>query len=301
MRILYLFSAIAIIIVMIVGCTGEQPIGPIEKPGLTPQKSSNVAGPSEPACPGGLCDPNPCQNGGLCTEDGCSYICECPPGYSGTNCEIDIDECASNPCVNGACEDQINAYVCHCDPGWTGTNCDVPDVVDSDGDGVPDDSDLCPGTPADTPVDANGCPLNLALTKTATASSSKPAHPAGDAVDGSDGTHWRSGTLGGTDKAWWRVDLGAVYNIDNVVIDWMGNFYAKQYQIQVSFTGAAGTWETVFTDNLGIGGSISVFFTATDARYVRILMTQHNEPVERINEVEVYASGGETAMVRTRQ
>lgn len=32
-------------------------------------------------------------------------------------------------------------------------------VVDSDGDGVNDDLDRCPGTPPGTPVDANGCPL----------------------------------------------------------------------------------------------------------------------------------------------
>jgi OOP family OmpA-OmpF porin len=32
-------------------------------------------------------------------------------------------------------------------------------VVDSDGDGVNDDADNCPGTPAGTPVDASGCPL----------------------------------------------------------------------------------------------------------------------------------------------
>jgi OOP family OmpA-OmpF porin len=32
-------------------------------------------------------------------------------------------------------------------------------VVDSDGDGVNDDADQCPGTPAGTAVDANGCPL----------------------------------------------------------------------------------------------------------------------------------------------
>ncbi len=32
-------------------------------------------------------------------------------------------------------------------------------VVDSDGDGVSDDMDRCPGTPAGTAVDANGCPL----------------------------------------------------------------------------------------------------------------------------------------------
>ena len=38
----------------------------------------------------------------------------------------------------------------------------LPDTMepkDSDGDGVPDDKDQCPGTPAGAPVDANGCPL----------------------------------------------------------------------------------------------------------------------------------------------
>ncbi|MDB5971886.1 MAG: hypothetical protein JWQ90_4336 [Hydrocarboniphaga sp.] len=33
--------------------------------------------------------------------------------------------------------------------------------VDSDGDGVPDDIDQCPGTPPNTSVDAKGCPLPL--------------------------------------------------------------------------------------------------------------------------------------------
>jgi OmpA-OmpF porin, OOP family len=32
-------------------------------------------------------------------------------------------------------------------------------VVDTDGDGVNDDADKCPGTPAGTPVDGDGCPL----------------------------------------------------------------------------------------------------------------------------------------------
>lgn len=33
-----------------------------------------------------------------------------------------------------------------------------PAVIDSDGDGVPDSMDRCPGTPRGTAVDANGCP-----------------------------------------------------------------------------------------------------------------------------------------------
>lgn len=34
------------------------------------------------------------------------------------------------------------------------------DVIDSDGDGVFDDKDMCPGTPKGAPVDARGCPLD---------------------------------------------------------------------------------------------------------------------------------------------
>ncbi len=37
---------------------------------------------------------------------------------------------------------------------------DVVAVADSDGDGVPDDRDRCPGTPAGAQVDADGCPLD---------------------------------------------------------------------------------------------------------------------------------------------
>lgn len=40
---------------------------------------------------------------------------------------------------------------------WGGTP--VRRVVDSDGDGVNDDADKCPGTPAGTTVDGDGCPL----------------------------------------------------------------------------------------------------------------------------------------------
>lgn len=34
-----------------------------------------------------------------------------------------------------------------------------PPALDSDGDGVPDNLDACPGTPAGTAVDASGCPV----------------------------------------------------------------------------------------------------------------------------------------------
>ena len=37
---------------------------------------------------------------------------------------LDVNECESNPCQNGAtCHDLVNKYVCTCAPGYESTNC----------------------------------------------------------------------------------------------------------------------------------------------------------------------------------
>ncbi|XP_020628365.1 uncharacterized protein LOC110065552 [Orbicella faveolata] len=46
--------------------------------------------------------------------------------YSWIDYPYDIDECASNPCINGAtCVDQVNRFNCTCPPGFTGTLCGI--------------------------------------------------------------------------------------------------------------------------------------------------------------------------------
>ena len=38
----------------------------------------------------------------------------------------DIDDCASNPCLNGAtCLDEVYGYNCSCVVGFTGYNCQI--------------------------------------------------------------------------------------------------------------------------------------------------------------------------------
>lgn len=39
---------------------------------------------------------------------------------AGVNCEVNFDDCASNPCDYGMCKDGINRYDCVCKPGFTG-------------------------------------------------------------------------------------------------------------------------------------------------------------------------------------
>jgi hypothetical protein len=44
----------------------------------------------------------------------------------GEECDIDINECDSNPCHHaGTCLDQPNGYTCHCPHGWVGANCEI--------------------------------------------------------------------------------------------------------------------------------------------------------------------------------
>ena len=34
-----------------------------------------------------VCNPNPCQNNGVCRAHLESYVCDCPPGYYGDQCQ----------------------------------------------------------------------------------------------------------------------------------------------------------------------------------------------------------------------
>ncbi len=92
--------------------------------------------------------------GGTCLNGYQSFVCVCEPGLSGTLCETgkshcpvlltacaraeftpdivlplhfaDIDECASNPCLNGAsCVDKFNAFECQCLSGFRGAQCQL--------------------------------------------------------------------------------------------------------------------------------------------------------------------------------
>ena len=36
---------------------------------------------------------------------------------------VNIDECATNPCVHGVCSDGVASYTCTCDQGYEGDNC----------------------------------------------------------------------------------------------------------------------------------------------------------------------------------
>jgi len=90
------------------------------------------------------CLPNPCQNNGLCTPSGTSYVCACLTGYTGQRCETrknllsvfeclvyviliySGDPCAQNPCLNGGqcMANNVGGFLCLCMQPYTGPRCE---------------------------------------------------------------------------------------------------------------------------------------------------------------------------------
>ncbi len=55
----------------------------------------------------------------------------CASGFTGSECESNIDECLSEPCLNfGECGDNVDGYLCDCaGTGYAGAECELPSVV----------------------------------------------------------------------------------------------------------------------------------------------------------------------------
>ncbi len=71
-----------------------------------------------PACSGvdvEPCDPDPCENGGVCAEVGATFDCDCPPQYQGDTCDQDVNECADgthNCPATKVCANTVGGFTC---------------------------------------------------------------------------------------------------------------------------------------------------------------------------------------------
>ena len=44
-----------------------------------------------------------------------TFTCTCQAGFTGLLCDLDINECSSNPCyMGGQCVDDTNGFYCNC-------------------------------------------------------------------------------------------------------------------------------------------------------------------------------------------
>jgi lysophospholipase L1-like esterase len=109
-------------------------------------------------------------------------------------------------------------------------------------------------------------PVNLALNKTATASSTSDAvnFPAAKAVDGNYSSHWFSTAH---DTEWITVDLGSTQRVGRVRLNWDAA-YGQGYDLLASTDNV--NWTRVYNTSQGTGGTDDVSFVAVNARYVKM-------------------------------
>jgi hypothetical protein len=142
---------------------------------------------------------------------------------------------------------------------------------------------------------------NLALGKTAVASTSYTGLPPANATDGNTASRWSSQF---SDNQWIYVDLGSTYTINRIVLRWE-TAYGRGYRIQVS--NDAGSWSDAYTTTAGDGGVDDIALAApASGRYVRMLGTQRGTVYGySLYELEVYGvppanlALGKTAMAST--
>ncbi|MBL9005558.1 MAG: hypothetical protein JNJ46_14985 [Myxococcales bacterium] len=80
----------------------------------------DVMTPSDP------CQVQACANGGICRFDGSVALCDCPAGFTGALCEVNINDCPADACENGGtCVDGVGSYTCACPPGIAGDRCEI--------------------------------------------------------------------------------------------------------------------------------------------------------------------------------
>nr|XP_058920319.1 protein HEG homolog 1 isoform X3 [Kogia breviceps] len=76
--------------------------------------------PSSPASVNS-CATNPCRHDGKCVVDPTSrgYQCVCSPSWQGDDCNVDVNECLSNPCPPLAmCNNTQGSFTCRCPVGY---------------------------------------------------------------------------------------------------------------------------------------------------------------------------------------
>ncbi|KAI2527782.1 sushi, nidogen and EGF like domains 1, partial [Homo sapiens] len=61
-----------------------------------------------------------------CQVENGSAVCVCQAGYTGAACEMDVDDCSPDPCLNGgSCVDLVGNYTCLCAEPFKGLRCET--------------------------------------------------------------------------------------------------------------------------------------------------------------------------------
>ncbi|MGW1448415.1 CARDB domain-containing protein [Micromonospora sp. NPDC002411] len=157
--------------------------------------------------------------------------------------------------------------------------------------------------PADTAAapssDFAPAATNLAQGRPTQESGHADVYDSSKVVDGNAGSYWES--LNNAFPQWVQVDLGSSQSVNQVVLKLPTNGWATRTQtLSVrgstngsSFTDLVGS--QTYTFNPATGSTVTINFSSTSTRYVRITVTANSGwPAGQLSELEVYGSGGTT-------
>ncbi|WP_214416132.1 CARDB domain-containing protein [Sphaerisporangium fuscum] len=138
---------------------------------------------------------------------------------------------------------------------------------------------------------------DLAAGKIASSSSTTDVYAAVNVTDGNQGTYWESAN--NAFPQWVQVDLGSALSVDQVVLKlpapaaWAARTQTLSVQgitngSPFTIVNAAG-----YTFDPATGNTVTINFTATTARYIRITITANTGwPAGQLSELEVYGPEG---------
>ncbi|WEH38233.1 CARDB domain-containing protein [Streptomyces sp. AM 2-1-1] len=138
---------------------------------------------------------------------------------------------------------------------------------------------------------------DLALGRPVAASGSLGAYPASNVTDGNQQTYWESP---GTFPQWVQVDLGASTGVDQVVLKLPNTWEARTQTLAVQGSTDGSGFSTLSASAARLfapsaGNVVTLGFTATQVRYVRVLVTANTGwNAAQLSQVEVYGETGGT-------
>ncbi|MFC1408024.1 discoidin domain-containing protein [Streptacidiphilus sp. N1-12] len=146
---------------------------------------------------------------------------------------------------------------------------------------------------------ASAAGTNLALGKTATASSSNGQYVTGNLNDGNQASYWEST---GAFPQWAQIDLGSATSVNQAVLKLPTGWGARTETLSVQGSTDGSTFSTIvasagYTFDPNSSNTVTINFGATSTRYLRINITANTGwAAAQLSELELYgATGGGTS------
>ncbi|MFE9424717.1 discoidin domain-containing protein [Kitasatospora sp. NPDC006697] len=135
---------------------------------------------------------------------------------------------------------------------------------------------LCVSLLGTVAAPAGAAATDLALGRTATASSANGQYTAGNLNDGDQNSYWESAN--GSFPQWAQIDLGAAASISQVVLKLPSGWGARSQTLALQGSTDGSTFATItassaYSFDPASGNTVSINFGATSTRYVRVSIT----------------------------